>query len=237
MPLVIAFHGAHSTPQAIEAETHLDRIADTHGFLVAYPAGYEGTWNEGAGHTPAEQAGINDVAFVSVLLEHIETHYRVDTTRVAATGFSNGALLTELLGCRLARQLTVIMPVEGPLPTPVAPTCAPRAPVSVLSIQGTADPDTPYTGGQGLGVGGGTQVLSASASVAQWARLDGCDPNPTNSTARQTPSVEFRSYSGCTGGAAVELVSIRGGGHTWPAGRPFDAGQLLWNFLATHSRP
>ena len=71
LPLVLAFHGALSTPLVMAGETHLDRIADAHGFVVAYPAGYEGTWNEGAGHTPAERAGIDDVTFVATLLSSL----------------------------------------------------------------------------------------------------------------------------------------------------------------------
>ena len=150
---------------------------------------------------------------------------------MAAAGISNGALLTELLGCRLAGRLTLIVPVAGPLPVSVAPGCRPARPVSVLAVHGTADPVVPYDGGQVHGVGGGTKVLSAPASLAVWARLDRCSAVPVRGTLADTTDVGLRTYTGCAGGAVVELATVPGGGHTWPAGRPFDTGELLWSVL------
>jgi polyhydroxybutyrate depolymerase len=182
---------------------------------VAFLQGYENTWNEGAGHTPAEQAGVDDVAFTSAAIAKLKTLVDVDDTKIAAVGFSNGGLLVEDLGCRLAAQVDLIVPVAAPLPVSVASSCAPTRPVSVLSVHGTADSSIPYAGGKFAGVGGGTTVLSAEASVARWGVLDKCDGSPSRST--PSTSVKTTTYRGCSGGATVSLTSLVGAGHAWPS--------------------
>lgn len=226
VPLVLVFHGAEDTAAATVGETDFERIADDDGSLVAFLQGYADTWNEGAGHTPAERAGVNDVAFTAAALDRIESLEPVDRDRIAAIGFSNGALLTELLGCRLASRLTEIVPVSGPLPVSVSASCAPARPVSVLEIHGTADTGIPYNGGPFPGVGGGTTVLSAPASVARWAKLDGCAAHA--STTSPSASVRIASYGGCRAGVRVSLRTLVGAGHSWPP----DIGQLVAASLA-----
>ena len=216
LPLVLVYHGALDTAAHASTETDLLSVARTrHNMILAFLQGYRNTWNEGAGHTPAEQAGINDVRFTTTVLHQIETRYYVDPRRVVATGLSNGALLTELLGCRLARQLTLIVPVEGQLPVSIASGCAPAVPIAVYEVHGTADQAIPYAGGKFDGVGGGTTVLSATASVARWAALDHCPGSPSSS---RSGNVVLTTYSGCGNGVSVTLASIRGGQHAWPDG-------------------
>jgi polyhydroxybutyrate depolymerase len=249
MALVLLFHGGGGDAPGMERIAHFDRLADEHGILAIYPQGFQDSWNDGAGNTPAEKAGVDDVAFVSSLLDWAQAHYLVDPNRVAAAGFSNGALFAELVGCRLAGRLSLIFPVAGPLPTDVAPGCRPGRPLSVVAVHGAADPVVPYGGGQGQGFSGGARVLSAPESIAEWARLDGCGPTATDaaqpSTVSDGTTVSLTSYSGCSAKATVELYTVSGGGHTWPGGeqyapinivgrasRQFDAGELLWTLLA-----
>lgn len=216
LPLVLVFHGALQTASIAASQSGLLRIDQRrHDMILAFLQGYRDTWNEGAGATPAAQAGINDVAFTASVLRRIESRHYVDPQRVVATGFSNGALLTELLGCRLASQITLIAPVEGQLPTSVADGCSPAAAESVYEVHATADPTIPYGGGWFDGVGGGTSVLSAPASAARWAALDHCSAQPQSSG---SGSLSLSSYGGCKDGVTVTLATIEGGQHQWPNG-------------------
>ncbi len=254
LPLVLLFHGGDGTAAGMERIAHFDAVADEHGILAVYPEGYQKSWNDGAGNAPAEVAGVDDVAFVSALLDRLESDFPVDVGRVAAGGLSNGGLFSELLGCALAGRLAVIEPVAAPLPAAIAPNCRPARPVSILAIHGTDDPLVLYQGGQGRGFGGGAVVLSAQDSIAEWARLDGCSPGSSTSSlpdrAKDGTTVNVTAFAGCTGGAAVQLYTVHGGGHTWPGGeqyapaslvgvttQQFDAGELLWTFLAAHPSP
>ncbi|HVV56899.1 MAG TPA: hypothetical protein VHC45_00950 [Gaiellaceae bacterium] len=233
LPAVLAFHGAGDTAAGMEKETGLDATADAHGFFAVYPQGYEDTWNEGAGHTPAEQAGIDDVGFTAALIAQLDRTLPVDPGAIAATGFSNGALLVDDLGCRLASSLAVVAPVAGPLPVSVSAACRPSRPVSVLAFHGTADSGIPYGGGAFPGVGGGTTVLSAPAAAARWAQLDHCT---TTRRASPTGGYSITTYGGCAGGASVALYTIAGGPHAWPHARGLDANAVLWSFLRAHRR-
>jgi polyhydroxybutyrate depolymerase len=214
LPLVLVYHGADDTAAATTKETDLLNVAEQrHNMILAFMQGYDDTWNEGAGNTPAHAAGINDVNFTSAVLRRLESHYYVDLRRVVATGLSNGALLTDLLGCRLAPNLTLIVPVEGQLPVSVSPGCRPRTPISVLEVHGTDDQVIPYGGGPFAGVGGGTSVLSAPAAVARWATLDHCG---VHASASQSGDSALTSYTGCKQAVTVTLDSIQGGQHQWP---------------------
>jgi polyhydroxybutyrate depolymerase len=229
-PLVLVYHGAGGTADATAAETDFLTVAAQKGIVVAFLQGYEDTWNEGAGHTPAEVAGVNDVQFTAAVLEKIESRYSIDRSRIAAAGFSNGALLTELLGCRLAARLTLVVPVAGPLPVSVSSTCHPARPISVLEFHGTDDQSIPYAGGHFDGIGGGTTVLSAPANAARWASVNGCKKR-LESVERALATV-LTTYSACRDGVVVQLRSLQGAGHSWPA----DVASLLAEFLHEHPR-
>jgi polyhydroxybutyrate depolymerase len=215
-PLVLVYHGAEDTAAHTIAETDFSTLAVEKGWIIVYPQGYDDTWNEGAGDTPAHAAGVNDVFFTEQILRYVEAHYSVDRRRIAAVGESNGALLTELLGCRIASQLTLIVPIEGQLPVSVSSGCQPSRPISLFEVHGTADASIPYGGGHFDGVGGGTTVLSAPASARRWAMLDRC--RTRSPASRTSGSATFTSYSGCNSGASVVLDTIHGGTHEWTPG-------------------
>lgn len=218
LPLVLVFHGAGDTASHTVNETDLPNIADqSHNMILVFPQGYDDSWNEGTGSSPAAQAGINDVSFVALILRRVERHYPVDMHRVIATGFSNGALLTEYLGCALSRQLTMIAPVEGELPQATAARCDPPLPLTVFEVHGTADGSIPYKGGGFTGIGGvpGPPVLSAPGSAARWADLDHCSDQAADRTVGE---VTFSRYGGCTDGVTVTLATVNGGQHAWPSG-------------------
>jgi polyhydroxybutyrate depolymerase len=209
------FHGAGDTAEGTAQSTDFESVADKYGEVVAFLQGYDDTWNEGAGHTPAERAHLNDVQFTADVIAKIETLLSFDRHRIAAAGFSNGALMVQYLGCKLASKLALIVPVEGELPVSVAASCAPKDYLSVYEIHGTADSTIPYGGGPFAGEGGGTTVLSAPASVAKWAKLDHCATKPT--TTYPTAGIKLTSYTRCRGGVTVTLRTIIGGTHEWGA--------------------
>lgn len=229
LPLVLVFHGANQSAAGAAATVDLLHVAERrHNMIVAFLQGYKDTWNEGAGDTPARHAGVDDVAFTAAVLHAIEARYKVDRQRIAATGLSNGALLTELLGCSLAANLTLIAPVEGQLPVSVSERCRPSEPISVYEVHGTDDQAIPYGGGHFNGVGGGTTVLSAPASARRWATLNHCAASGRRS---HSGAVTFDTYGGCRAGVTVTLASIKGGQHQWPA----DFGQSLSSVLSSLS--
>ncbi len=214
LPLVLVYHGADGTDYNDASATNLlSLVEQKHDMIVAYLQGYEGTWNDDAGNPPAEAAGVNDVLFTQDVLSKIESHYSVDMRRVVITGFSNGAILAELLGCRIAANLTMIVPVEGQMAPTFSSSCRPRYPVSVYEWHAFNDPEIPYAGGTFIGVGGPVQVLSAPDSVKRWAALDKCATTPTQS---DYSGGMLTTYAGCRSSVTVTLNSTDSDTHGWP---------------------
>lgn len=70
--------------------------------------------------------------------------------------------------------------------------------------------------------------------MERWAALNGCRTGPEEET--EAP-VSTLTWTDCRAGAAVKLVTIEGGGHTWfaeglgPANGAVDATGLIWDFF------
>jgi polyhydroxybutyrate depolymerase len=245
-PLVLVFHGGGGRASGIAPHTGFSRLAEKEGFVVAYPQGLNGRWNDGRGYAATH----DDVAFVRALLDTLGRELAIDPRRVYATGISNGAMFAYRLACDLPGTFAAVAPVAGAMPLDLAPACAHTQPVSVLAFQGTADPLMPYAGG-GVARRRG-RVLSAERSIAFWATTSGCTGAPAtmDEPDRVTDGTLVRRtvYGTCRDGRVVELYTIDGGGHTWPGGPPvggavgrvtreIDATPLIWAFFAQHPRP
>jgi polyhydroxybutyrate depolymerase len=239
MPLVIALHGRGSTGKQMERFTHLDDVAAREQFVVVYPDAIDHHWNDARA---GQDTGIDDVAFIAGLIDEMAARHGIDRSRVFVTGMSNGAMMSYTLACALSDRIVAIAPVAGDLP---AVPCHPARPISVLAINGTSDPFVPYGGGT---AGRGGRVLSAEASTDTFALRDGCAAPATATEPDLDPTdgvhARDRRYT-CPDRLAVELVTLDGGGHTWPGGpqylpvrligptsRDFDASDRIWAFFA-----
>lgn len=243
-PLVLVFHAGGGRARDIAPHTGFSRLAEREGFVVAYPQGLRGRWNDGRGFATATH---DDVGFVRALVDTLGRELGIDPRRIYATGISNGAMFAYRLACDLPGTFAAVAPVAGALPAELAPSCAHAAPVSVIAFQGTADPLMPYLGGGA----GQRRVLSAERSIGFWATLAGCTGTPvtTDEPDRVADGTRVRRtvFLSCREGRAVELYTIEGGGHTWPGGpeagrrvgrvsREIDATELIWTFFAGHAK-
>jgi polyhydroxybutyrate depolymerase len=249
-PLVIALHGRGGQGVNQEKLTHMTDLADRKGFVVAYPDGYRRSWHDARDKGPAADEGVDDVAFVSALIDHFVAEHSVDAQRVFVTGTSNGGIMTYRVACELADKIAAAGPVIGLMPDNPAYECKPSRAVPMIIFAGDADPFVPYEGGDVAGDEKG-RVLSAHATRARWAELNGCEGadfqqsiDPVDDETR----VEEMRHTRCRDGAQVVLFSVHGGGHTWPSGeqylpeaiigkttRDVDASEQLWEFF--ESRP
>jgi polyhydroxybutyrate depolymerase len=246
--LVLNFHGSGSTAQEQELFTGMDATADAGDFIVAYPQAViaDGTgddWNIpgepliGGRAVPA--GAPDDVVFAADLVSVLSQRYCIDRSRVYAVGFSGGARLASQLACDASNVFAAVAAVSGirhPSPCPAS------RPVPVIAFHGTADPVDPYRGhGQAY------WVESVPAAAADWARQNGCSPNPV--TAVVHPGATSTRYEGCRHGATIELITLAGEGHEWPGGPALprritrrlgpqsdavSADATLWAFFVAH---
>lgn len=112
------------------------------------------------------------------------------------------------------------------MPAEMAGRCHPVRPVAVLQIGGTQDPVMPFGGGPVADFGGrgeGGEVLSFAQTGSFWAQANGCRrPGPPQALPIVAPldptRVTSAQYTHCPAQGTVELVTVNGGGHTWPGG-------------------
>jgi polyhydroxybutyrate depolymerase len=250
-PLVIGLHGRLGDGASQEKLTGFSQLAAREGLVLVFPDGLQRSWADARGATPASRDGVDDVAFISALIDLFVAQHRADPSRVYLMGMSNGGFMTLTAACALAGKVAAAVSVTGLMSTALAQSCKPSRPVPVALVLGDADPLVPYRGGE-LPGGRGT-VLSGRESTDFWVAANGCsgsplsEPIPDADPKDGTRSLRLR-WTSCRGGAEVDLVTVTGGGHTWPGGyqylgegfigrtsRDFSASELAWDFLRRFS--
>jgi len=213
--------------------------------VIFYPNGIDRGWSDGR----TQRQGADDIAFVRALIATAQARYHTDPDRVYVAGMSNGAMMALRIACQMP-EVAAVAAVSGGLPVQWTNACDPGHPISVLGIDGTADPIVPYDGG-GVYNDRNGDVLSAEATMATYRKLDRCGAAralPSTPVAADGTSTSFQVWSGCARGTSVELATVAGGGHGWPGAkqylpkrlvgvvsRSFDADTAIWNFLRTKS--
>jgi polyhydroxybutyrate depolymerase len=135
--------------------------------------------------------------------------------------------------------------VGGPLPDSVVYFHHKKEPVSVMVVHGSSDQVVKYNGKEGA-------YKSASATYEYWKKhngLTGAKELKTNIADLPNDSTSVEISEVGSKGVAVSLVSIKGGGHTWPGSHPFNIGfplgrtskdvdvnEVIWQFFSTHNR-
>ncbi|MCA1674356.1 MAG: polyhydroxybutyrate depolymerase [Actinobacteria bacterium] len=230
-PLVLVLAGVGNTAQDMVTATEFDRMADSGEFLVAYPEGVNETWNGGYCCLGRATTGPDDIAFLSRVIDDVQATSKIDPARVFAVGFSAGAIMAHKLGCDLSGRIAGVGSVAGAM---VLDECRPSRPVSVIEIHGTADGLVPYEGGRTAG--GATQPSPTTRDVMKrWAELNGCPAAPSTLS---EGVLSTSTWTGCSAGSSVKLITIDGGGHTWfapllgPANGAVDATKVIWEFLS-----
>jgi polyhydroxybutyrate depolymerase len=234
-PVVLDFHGLTSNGGQEIFLTGMNTKSDAEGFIAVHAEGTGNSWNAGACCDPAAKDMVDDVGFVSAMIDKLEADLCVDEKRVFSTGMSNGAFLTNRLGCELAPRIAAIAPVAGVV---VVATCNPSRPVPVLAFHGTADMLVDYDGKGKYG------FIGAQADIDAWAMRDGCTDAATQTFQKDDTTCMTRKV--CKEGAEVTLCTVDGGGHAWPGGFPIPgekttmaikATDALWDFFVKHPMP
>jgi polyhydroxybutyrate depolymerase len=245
-PLLLVFHGGGGHDYNMPRFTGFDRLAGSRGFIVAYPESVNTHWNDTRALSRAD-----DVAFVRALITDLERSYPVDPARVYATGISNGGFFSQRLACELSAQIAAVASVAATMPETLVPVCHPSNPVSILFMQGTADPlvhieggNVARTHGRNISLADATQFWidhNQTAKKPDSSDLPSHDPNGT--------TVHRDIYPGGQQDTEVIVYTIRGGGHTWPGGPQYfpavlvgktnhdiNASEVIWEFFSHHAR-
>ena len=260
MPVIIALHAGGSSAAQFKRYAGLDRLADRHGFVVAYPDGSGRvlrSWNSRDCCGAAKERGLDDVGFIVTVLHDVARQLPVDHTRVYATGHSNGAMMAHRLAAEIPERIAAIAAVAGAM---ALDHFGPGRPVPILHMHSVDDPRELY----GEQVGPPFPVTTPRAhdhpvefELARWVDRDSCpaqghvaERRATSASARRVAQTATRLvYAPCATAAEVQLWKLTGAGHVWPGADTqiepalgqdtdlIDVAGEAWRFFERFTRP
>lgn len=228
VPLVLNLHGYGSNNTQQMSYGNFKPIADTANFLILAPQGSLDQnsiahWNANWG------TGVDDIGFLSALIDTISANYNVNQNKIYSTGMSNGGFMSFTLAGQLSNKITAVASVTGTMSILQIPANTLTIPMPIMQIHGTADGTVNYNGD--------TYFLSVDDVLNYWIGHNNCNVTPV-----VTPVPDINTADGCTAerydyingdnGAEVVHYKITSGGHTWP-GAPFSAGVTNQDFNAS----
>eukprot|EP00759_Apiculatamorpha_spiralis_P015163 PhF_6_TR21890/c0_g1_i1/m.31086/K03932/lpqC; polyhydroxybutyrate depolymerase len=241
VPLVYSFHGLNDNCDNFITATGLNTYADSVGYILVAPCGSFGLlgvgWNSGTCCGFSADSP-DDVAFTRAILADIQANLCINPGKIFSTGFSNGAMMSEILGCVASDIFSAVVSVSGVVELrpgnsdglTACDTAYAKANrnTGVLNVHGNLDFLVPWTGDALLG------FPDIPTDMADWAKREGCTTGPTQTFSRGAFSNQV--WTGCKGGKIVELVKNNGGGHTWPMSKDFDTTTYIVDFLFNRTK-
>ncbi|HXJ18693.1 MAG TPA: PHB depolymerase family esterase [Polyangia bacterium] len=258
-PLVVALHESGGKGEAFRWHTgyDFDRLADENGFVVAYPDGFEGHWDDCRAAAPfsSRKQHVDDVAFIRAMIRRLAASVHIDPAQVFAVGHSNGGQMALRLALEAPDAVSGgVAVVSAGLPADDNLDCHPSGKqVPVLIMNGTADRLNPFAGGRMriFGVSDRGNIRSTPDSARYFVALNGLPDAPS---VERLPGGDDsiwaeRSLWSAPGRPRVELVTIHGGGHVvpqpytryprvlGPMAPGFDGPLEIWRFFSAARGP
>lgn len=249
-PLVIGLHGTGGSAEQFERAYGFNEKADAAGFVAVYADGVikdDGrgffkirTWNAGTCCDYAMYNNINDVKFISTLIDSISRRFRINRKKVYVTGMSNGGMMAYRLASELPHQIAAIGVVSGTMVAEKNP--GREGTVPVIHIHAVPDTKVPFNGGIGIGE---VHFPPAMEGIQYWVNRNNCQNDPI---VENHQGYQLKSWLSQDGRPSIQLYLTEDGGHAWPSterqGRwgdmpstALNATGLIWDFLNAFSRP
>ncbi|MEM7101617.1 MAG: PHB depolymerase family esterase [Bacteroidota bacterium] len=239
VPLVFNFHGYGSNAAQQIFYGEFRPIADTANFILVIPQGTNDDDNSAFWNTFGGPETVDDVGFVSNLIDSLSMEYNIDPNRIYSAGMSNGGFMGYKLACELSNRITAIASVTGSMIFPELNACAPTRPVPVMQIHGTADLVVEYDGGDFF--------VPIDSLVSYWRHFNNCEADPMFTALPDIDNTdgctaEHYVYGGGDLGSTVEFYKVLGGGHSWPGtilnlnvtNQDFNASVEIWRFFSQY---
>ena len=271
MPLVFILHGSGISANSYSTKIYsdMDKKADKEGFIAVYPNGellrfsryyqhpisflwdlysfayFSREWNRW------NENNIDDVGFIRDLINHLESQFNVNSSRIYVTGISGGAMMTYRLGAELSDRIAAIAPISGVIggiayahepDDSISPyvISKPANPIPVIAFNGLHDTAVPYEGGwkqvfkwnsNDLWV----YTISVNESISFWIDSNSCDPDP-QIIKSENERIITKNYICNDSKSDVVLVTYIDGGHEWFKSPPHEisAIDIMWEFFEKH---
>jgi len=214
-PLLILLHGRGATGQLEAIYLRMFDVIDAKQFVFVYPDGISNAWN--ATEACCDLTGeVDDVGYISRLIDEAQGVYNIDAERVYLMGHSNGGFMSFRMACERSDLITAIVSLAGSTFNDPADCQPATLPVSALAVHGTDDETIPYEGS----MNGAFSFPGAVETVERFAARAGCNVDSPamlesiNLTGDDVAETERVAYTiGCDEGTDFELWTIEGGPH------------------------
>lgn len=240
VPVLFNLHGYTSNAMQQELYGDFRNIADTANFILIHPDGTLDLAGNRFWNAFGAAGGVDDVGFISAIIDKIDEDYNIDLNRVYSCGMSNGGFMSYRLACELGDRITAVASVTGTMAINAPAQCNPVKPTPIMQIHGTADSTVPYNGN--------STMTAIETLVDFWVEKNNCNPTPIitevpNSNTSDMCTAEHYLYANGNNGSSVEFYKITDGAHTWPnapitigvTNRDFDASVEIWRFFSQFS--
>ncbi len=136
--LVVSLHGGGGHAEGVANQTGFSALADREGFVVVYPDGVDKGWNDGRAGVPstAVKENVDDVGFLTAVLDDVARRVSIDPGRVFVNGISNGAFMSARFACERSSRVAAIGLVAGSMGPELLASCKLSRPVSVIAFLG-----------------------------------------------------------------------------------------------------
>ena len=233
VPLVLDLHGYGHTSASQMNISSFASLAVEEQLIVAYPQGYDSFW--GLGFDGIEN-DLDDVGFLSAVIESVTEAYPVDEARIHMSGWSKGCKMTQRFAVETQGVLASIGCMSGYLMTEAPSTYI--APVPFMEVHGVLDTTVSYADNTAMTVYYFQNTVGFNKGAMQnleyWADLNGCS-GAAPEVITVNADYDIRGYSDCTSNAEVRLMSLFSSGHNpYLSGNPTNTQStaILWDFMS-----
>lgn len=204
-PLLMSFHGMDQDPNYQQSNTHWEAVADTAGFVVAYPKGATGysTW---------DISGDQDTRWITQIIDQMAKDYKIDTKRVYMSGFSMGGMLSYHAMGKIADKIAAFAPCSGYLMMGAGTA---QRPVPIFHTHGTSDNVVGYDG-----LENNLKSYRNQFKCPSQAQVENNHPNSENKATLYT-------WGPCDNGIYVKHLKLEGRQHSPSKADVSD----IWNFV------
>ena len=217
-PAVVFFPGKGASALIGQASSQLDKLPA----IVIYPEPTHGKDGALSWQGAPYSSGVNDVQFVSDVLDKAEGQLCIQKNRIYAAGMSNGGGMAALLSCQLSDRFAAYGVVAGAMYYPEG-NCLSHRPTPIITLHSDTDTVVPYYGSETRG------LPSIDNWVESHAKNNGCQTTPA--TTYLASSATITTWQHCQNNATVQKIRLHNTGHLWAP----DAPSVLWQFFARHS--
>ena len=236
-PLIVDLHGFTSDGDSQRGISGWNALAETHGFLVAWPDGLFNSWNGITCCGTAVTNNVDDVGFIRAMVAAISAEVNINPERIYVTGLSNGGAMSHRLACEAADLFAAAAPMAYQIPhVDPAADCNPTESMPVITFMGLTDVLVAYAG--------------AAPTFVHWRDKNTCDsagdPPEINETYGTSDCVIDTSCG--EAGVEVGLCSVDGSvfappldvfnGHILYINNDgFNISERAWAFMSAYGTP